>query len=35
MFILLGVPLLGVYSQNTVGKNVYFQPLYVKVSLKR
>jgi len=31
----LGVPLPGVYNQNTVGKNGDFQPLYAKISHKR
>ena len=30
--ILLGVPPLGVYNQNTVGENGDFQPLHPKIS---
>jgi len=33
--ILLGVPPLGVYNQNTVGKNGDFQPLHAKIPGKR
>jgi len=32
--IFLGVPPLGVYNQNTVGKNGDFQPLHTKISRK-
>ena len=32
--ILLGVPPLGVYNQNTVGESGDFQPLHTKISRK-
>jgi len=32
VYILLGVPPLGVYSRNTVGENGDFQPLHQKIS---
>jgi len=35
ILILLRVPPLKIYNQNTVGKNGYFQAIRVKVSCKR
>jgi len=35
MLILLSIPLLRVYNQNTVGENGDFQPLYIRENISQ